>query len=375
MTGSPEPAFVFAGPDDTLIADRAVTRFDGVDAARAALRSGTAPIVVGALPFRPGAAAALFVPREVRRGGVALAARPDTALPAVRIVAQVPEPDAHRARIRRVIDEVTAPRSVLHKVVLARGLRLAADAPLDAGALLHRLVAADPSGYGYLVDLSAAGDGYTGAALVGASPELLVARDGDRVTCRPFAGSAPRSADAGVDAANGAALAESGKNRHEHQLVVDQLRTALEPLCTDLDVAPAPRLTGTAAVWHLSTPISGRLRDTATTALDLALALHPTAAVGGVPTAAAVDLITELEGDRGFYAGAVGWCDADGDGRWVVSIRCAQLSADRRTAVAHAGGGIVAESDPDDELAETVTKFSTILTALGAQPPSAARPG
>jgi isochorismate synthase len=104
----------------------------------------------------------------------------------------------------------------------------------------------------------------------------------------------------------------------------------------------------------------------------LALALHPTAAVGGVPTAAAVDLIAELEGDRGFYAGAVGWCNADGDGRWVVSIRCAQISADRRSALAHAGGGIVAESDPDEELAETVTKFSTILSALGVAPPSAA---
>jgi len=87
--------------------------------------------------------------------------------------------------------------------------------------------------------------------------------------------------------------------------------------------------------------------------------------VGGVPARAAADLINELEGDRGFYAGAVGWCDAHGDGRWVVSIRCAQLSADRLGALAHAGGGIVAESDPDDEVAETTTKFVTILTALG----------
>ncbi|QZA06627.1 isochorismate synthase [Mycolicibacter heraklionensis] len=349
------------------------TGFADVAAAQAALSAGDASIVVGALPFRPDAAAALFVPQGVRRDD-ALPLAPGAALPAVRVVAQIPPPDEHRARICRALAELTAPRSALHKVVLARGLRLAADAPLDAGTVLRRLVAADPSGYGYLVDLSAAGEGYAGAVLVGASPELLVARDGDRVTCRPFAGSAPRSPDGKIDAANGAALAESGKNRHEHQLVVDQLRAALEPLCTDLDVAPAPQLSSTAAVWHLNTPISGRLRDTATTALDLALALHPTAAVGGVPTGAAVDLITELEGDRGFYAGAVGWCDADGDGRWVVSIRCAQLSADRRSALAHAGGGIVAESDPDEELAETVTKFGTILSAMGVVPPSAAPP-
>jgi isochorismate synthase len=102
--------------------------------------------------------------------------------------------------------------------------------------------------------------------------------------------------------------------------------------------------------------------------LDLAVALHPTPAVGGVPAAASAQLIAELEGDRGFYAGAVGWCDQRGDGRWVVAIRGAQLSADRRTAYAHAGGGIVAESDPDDEVDETTTKFTTILSALEAQP-------
>ena len=127
----------------------------------------------------------------------------------------------------------------------------------------------------YLVDLTAAGGGYAGTALVGASPELLVARDGDLVICQPFAGSAPRAADPDVDAANGAALAASAKDRHEHQLVVDIMREALEPLCAELQIAAEPQLSHTAAVWHLSTPIIGRLRETSTTALDLALALHP----------------------------------------------------------------------------------------------------
>ena len=130
-------------------------------------------------------------------------------------------------------------------------------------------------------------------------------------------------------------------------------------------VTVAPQLSSTAALWHLSTPIRGTLRETTTTAIDLALALHPTPAVGGVPTPAAVDAIADLEGDRGFYAGAVGWCDAAGDGRWVVAIRGAVLSADRRSAVAQAGGGIVAESDADEEVAETTAKFRTVLTALG----------
>jgi isochorismate synthase len=188
------------------------------------------------------------------------------------------------------------------------------------------------------------------------------------VTCQPFAGSAPRAADPEVDAAAGAALADSAKDRHEHQLVIDTMAEALRPLCSELTFPPAPTLSRTTALWHLSTPITGRLRDTSTTAIDLTLALHPTPAVGGVPADAAAQLISTLEGDRGFYAGAVGWCDAAGDGRWVVTIRGAQLAADRRTALAHAGGGIVAESDPDGEVAETTTKFITILTALGVQP-------
>jgi isochorismate synthase len=346
-----------------LVADGVRTSFCDVGAAQAALRAGAAPIVLGALPFDVSTPAALLVPDSMRStdGPPDWPADP---LPPVRIAAAVPPPDDYRARISRARDALAAPDNPLHKVVLARALQLVADAPLDARVILRRLVAADPAAYGYLVDLSAAGDGYAGAALVGASPELLVARTGDVVTCRPFAGSAPRAADPDVDAANGAALAASAKDRHEHRLVIDTMRAALEPLCDELAIAGEPELSRTAAVWHLCTPISGRLRDKSTTAIDLALALHPTPAVGGVPTKAATELIAELEGDRGFYAGAVGWCDASGDGRWVVSLRCAQLSADRRTAVARAGGGIVAESDPDDEVAETTTKFATILRAL-----------
>ena len=355
---------MLAGPGGTLFADAAVAEYSDISAARTALESGAAPILMGALPFDLSEAAALIVPGGVRHTR-AIPGWPTEPMPAVRIAAAVPSPDDHRARIRQALEALAAPGGALDKVVLARGLRLVADAPVDARTVLRRLVHADPAGYGYLVDLSPAGGRHRGAALVGASPELLVARDGRQVSCRPFAGSAPRSTDPAVDAANAAALAESGKNRHEHRVVVDHLRAVLDRFCTDLDVASAPELSATATVWHLSSRIAGRLRDTSTTALDLTLALHPTPAVGGVPTAAAVELIRRLEGNRGFYAGAVGWCDAAGDGRWVVSIRGAELAADRRHALAHAGGGIVAESDPDDELAETTTKFGTILNALG----------
>ncbi len=358
-----EPPFALCGPTQTLVADGVQRRYCDVRAAQAALRSGSARIILGALPFDVDRPAALLVPGTV----LSTDEPPDWPtgpLPSVRIAAAVPPPADYRDRISRARDELAAPDNPLRKVVLARALQLVADAPLDARVILRRLIAADPAAYGYLVDLTAAGDDYAGVALVGASPELLVARSGDRVMCRPFAGSAPRAADPELDAENAAALAGSAKNRHEHQLVIETIRDVLEPLCEDLTIAPEPQLSRTATVWHLCTPISGRLRDKSTTAIDLALALHPTPAVGGVPTKAATQLIAELEGDRGFYAGAVGWCDARGDGRWVVSIRCAQLSADRRTALARAGGGIVAESDPDEEVAETTTKFATILNAL-----------
>jgi isochorismate synthase len=363
---SAEPSFVLRGPAGTVVADGIHTSYCALADARSALRSGATPIVLGALPFDVAGPAALMRPQAVRFTG-SLPVWPPQHLPAVRITATLPTPDEHRARIRTALRRLSVDGAGLHKVVLARGLRLAADAPLDARTILSRLVAEDPGANTYFADLTPAGGDYTGTALVGASPELLVARDGDLVTCRPFAGSAPRSPDPDIDRANGAALVESGKNRYEHELVVDAIRKALEPLCVDLQIPPTPQLSQTAALWHLSTPISGRLRKSSMTALDLVLVLHPTPAVGGVPADAAARLIGELEGDRGFYAGAVGWCDHRGDGRWVVAIRGAQLSADRQTADAHAGGGIVAESDPDDEVDETTTKFRTILSALGVQ--------
>lgn len=358
------PSFVLAGPNGAVLAEGMRTGFADIADAQAALRSGT-PIVLGALPFNPAAAAALYEPDTVRF----TESLPDwTASPPPTVVDRqtLPPGSVHRERVAEAIRQLRDPLVPIDKVVLARALRLTASSAWEVRSVLRRLADADPAATVYLADLTPAGDTYTGTALVGASPELLVAREGEMVICRPFAGSAPRSDDPGVDAANATALAASAKNRHEHQLVVDVMRQALEPLCVDLRIADEPELHGTDALWHLSTPVVGRLREKHTTAIDLALALHPTPAVGGVPADRAAALIGELEGDRGFYAGAVGWCDSTGDGRWVVSIRCAVLSADRYTALASAGGGIVAESDPDDEVDETTTKFRTILTGLGA---------
>lgn len=363
---SNEPTFVMAGPDGVVVGEGVHTAYPALADAQAALAAGATPILLGALPFDVKEPTALVRPEAVRFTD-ALPDWPRATLPAVHVAQTHPAPDVHRARIAEAVRRLNDSDTGLQKVVLARGLQLVADGPIDAATVLQRL-AEDAIATAFLVDLSSAGEHYAGTALIGASPELLVARRGDVVTCRPFAGSAARSADPDADRASGAALAESMKNRHEHELVVDEMIKALDPLCVDVQVASKPELTGTSAVWHLSTPITARVRESSTTALDLAVALHPTPAVGGVPAAMATDLINELEGDRGFYAGAVGWCTANGDGRWVVSIRCAQLAADRRSADARSGGGIVAESDPDDEVAETTTKFRTIMSALGVEP-------
>jgi isochorismate synthase len=364
-SGADEPSFVLSGPTGTVVAAGVRTGYSDVAAAATALRSGQAPIVLGALPFDVSGPAALHTPEAVTFTD-ALPEWPSREPGTVQVEQTVPEATEHRRRVAEAVSRLRDPDSTLRKVVLARAIRLSSTTGWDARTVLTRLRSADPAAYAYLADLTPAGGAYRGAVLVGASPELLVARFGDQVRCRPFAGSAARSQDPETDRANGAALAESAKNRYEHRVVVDAIRDALAPLCGDLDVDAEPQLHHTDALWHLSTRVTGTLREKSTTALDLALALHPTPAVGGHPTAEATAAIAEIEGDRGFYAGAAGWCDADGDGRWVVSIRCAQLSADRHTATAHSGGGIVADSDPDDELDETTTKFHTIMTGLGA---------
>jgi isochorismate synthase len=147
--------------------------------------------------------------------------------------------------------------------------------------------------------------------------------------------------------------------------VVASVRAALAPFCTRITVPERPTLLRTAGMWHLSTTVTGELADPDTTALDLACALHPTPAVCGTHTEVARSVIAESEPfDRGPYTGMVGWQDADGDGEWVVTIRCAE--AEGRRLRLFAGAGVVAASTPDAETAETAAKFRTFLDAMGA---------
>lgn len=337
--------------------------FTEVHAAAAALKCGEVHMVVGALPFDSDSKAALTQPERIVRERGSLTPPPyylEKSLTAS-VTGMDPIPDEHLRRVEAAISTIQS--SSLEKVVLARAVDLEFSEPVDPRLIAARLIANSARGDGFLADLSPAGR--DGATLVGASPEVLIKREGSRVSAFPLAGSAPRSADPAKDLAASKKLASSAKDLSEHRFVVEHLRSALEPLCSSLELPDSPQLMSTSEMWHLGTPINGVLEDNSTTALELAMAVHPTPAICGTPSAAAEALIHTAESDRGFYAGAVGWCDASGDGEYMVAIRCAEIAADCQHARAWAGGGIVADSDPQTELEETTAKLRTILTTLG----------
>jgi menaquinone-specific isochorismate synthase len=243
----------------------------------------------------------------------------------------------------------------LGKVVLARDLHATAAEPFDTRLVLRRLAARYPDCYTFSCD-----------GLTGATPELLIRRDGRQITSLVLAGTAPRGGTAEQDLAFGAGLLASAKNQSEHVYAVDSVRDVLAPLCEHLDIERGPSLLTLANVQHLATAVRGVLTPAAAadrSALALAAAQHPTAAVGGTPTGVAMDLIRELEGmDRGRYAGPVGWVDGRGNGVWGIALRCALLSGP--SARLFAGCGIVADSDPASELAEAQSKFRVMQDAL-----------
>lgn len=240
----------------------------------------------------------------------------------------------------------------LRKFVFAREVVVETERPLPRDAILARLRRGYPSCF-----ITSVGP------MVGASPELLLSRRGDIVRSRPLAGTAPRSPDPTVDARLAAGLLASAKDRHEHQIVIDMVHDTLLPWCSYLDAEPEPSVIGMANVQHLATYLEGRLSSPSASAVELVTALHPTPAICGTPTELALEVIRELEGlERGAYAGPVGWVDAAGNGDWAVGIRSAELVGTR--ARVFAGVGVVADSDPEAELAETRNKLQAMLSAL-----------
>lgn len=333
-------------------------------------------LIAGAIPFDP-AQSGHFLAADSFMRGPQLQSRqltPD-ALPGTRLRALFPEatPQSYADAVGQALR--TMSRSDLEKVVLARSQRARLSGALDQQRLLAELLAQNAHAFVFATPLTA------GHTLLGASPELLIRRRGLLALSNPLAGSLPRSFDAELDQEHAAQLSQSTKDLTEHAIVVEMVAEAMAPFCRNLCVPKKPEILLTNSMIHLSSVIEGELRDPLTNALDLALALHPTPAVCGWPTAQARQEISSLEQvDRGFYAGAVGWMDAAGNGEWAVSIRCAELSASpepggEQELRVFAGAGIVPGSEPLVELAETEAKFQTILRGLGLAHQDAACPG
>jgi menaquinone-specific isochorismate synthase len=345
---------------------------DAVAAALASLvvedevgRPGSGPVALGALPFDRHAPCTLVVPEVLVGVGEdgtawlttvgttasleALAPAPMAASPDGFELASGQPHDEWCSMIAGAVDVIG--RGELEKVVLAREVLVRCNRPIVRTAVLARLRALYPSCMLFKM-----------GSFLGASPELLVSRMGRSVRSHPLAGTIPHSGDPDVDARMAAGLLASAKERHEHRVVVEAVAEALGEVCSSLDVPDGPSIVPLRNVSHLGTLVTGTLNADVST-LSLVARLHPTPAVGGVPMKEALAYIAEAEPfDRGLYAGAVGWTDARGDGEWAVGIRSATVEG--ATARLVAGVGIVADSAPDAELAETQLKLQALLAAV-----------
>jgi isochorismate synthase len=240
----------------------------------------------------------------------------------------------------------------LVKVVLSREIEVTADVDFDAATLYNRLREVNPAALCFAVD-----------GFVGASPELLVSRLGETVRAQPMAGTTRRTGHPEVDQRRAGELLASAKNRTEHQITIDAVHDALLGWCSYLDAEPVPSVVPAGPVQHLATLVEGHLSSPQPSVLELVAALHPTPAVGGHPTEPALELQRTLEqSPRGRYAGPVGWVDRSGNGAFAVGIRSVSLEGNR--ASLHAGVGVVADSDPAAELAETRAKAQALLSTL-----------
>jgi isochorismate synthase len=331
------------------------TVLQAFDRARKAGQSN--PIIVGAIPFDPAEASCLYIPEHAEwrtrsatvRTGVA-------ALPELIEQKNIPDEQGFKRAVEHAI--VNFRHSDVRKAVLSVQRELVFAQDVDVGAMQNNLRAQNQSGYHFRVPMP------DGATLIGVSPELLVHKDGLNFVSNPLAGSAKRMSDPQADQRNADWLSASEKDHYEHRLVTEDIATQLGELCTQLNVPQRPTLISTPALWHLSTRIEGTLADPTVSALQLACRLHPTPAVCGFPTERARRLIRFVEPfERGLFTGMVGWCDAQGNGEWVVTIRCGIVKRNRVRLFA--GAGIVEASSPDSEWTEVQTKLGTMLRACG----------
>ena len=368
QTGSP-PDFLFTSgqgslraydlgqPISTPACEWSLLERQIVQALAVAQDSGQAnPLLIGAFAFDPAEASCLYVPGRYERGE---RSAPE-AVPAManQVISANSTPAAaeFKSSVSAALDAFA--QGTLAKVVLSRKLKLQLSQAADPEQVLARLMTQNPNAFHFSLPLG------QGRRLLGASPELLLRVSGGAVFTHPLAGSAKRDGEPLQDEAVARKLLASSKDRHEHRLVIDEIRRVLAPHCRELAIPAEPSLMSTDTLWHLGTPIAGQLHAGQASVLSLACQLHPTPALCGYPTDLARQFIREQEPfQRALFSGIVGWCDSQGNGEWAVVIRCGVL--DGHHVELFAGAGIVAGSDPAMEWAETGTKLGTMLKALG----------
>lgn len=318
------------------------------------------PIIVGAIPFDTSQPSSLFVPyswRSFSRFDKQQSACSFTDYQSLNVIERkaIPEQDNFEAMVARAVSLTAA--SEVDKVVLSRLIDITTDTDIDSGALLERLITQNPVSYNFHVPLE------DGSVLLGASPELLLRKKDEYFSSLPLAGSARRQSNEVLDKEAGICLLKSKKDLHEHKLVTQAMEMILRTSSSELRLPSSPQLIATPTLWHLGTPFEGKAR-VQENALTLACLLHPTPALSGFPHQIAKKIITELEPfDRELFGGIVGWCDAEGNGEWVVTIRCAKLC--KNQVRLFAGAGIVTASSPVEEWCETGAKLSTMLNVFG----------
>jgi len=318
------------------------------------------PVAVGVIPFSEHNPVRFIVPEKLY---VSSPLRPSS-LPEGVVdenpskLTPVPNPDEYMRSVEKAVAQCN--EGQLDKVVLSRALHVDTEHPIEVASLLTTLLQQNPGGYTFCSKITDSGC----TRLIGSSPELLVSRKGQHICSNPLAGSRRRSLDEDENEALSESLRQSDKDLHEHAVVVDAVEKSLEPYCSNLYVPMTPSVIKTRAMLHLSTLIEGTSISPDISVLKLASQLHPTPAVCGYPKLDANNFIDETEPfDRGYFTGLVGWCDARGNGEWVVVIRCAEIQ--EKSLKVFAGAGIVDGSHPISELQETGNKMRTILNAIG----------
>lgn len=356
-------------------------------------RVGSGVVALGALPFEDPLSGVVIVPRftmgiatdadgSVHRWATAVGPAdsplpsteelfdaviwqygptPDEATPPDEVTVSAVDPilstEGYRSLVAEAVHSMGLPEAAMVKVVLSRAVEVGLSGPLLLSSVLRRMRAGEPNCTVFSFPVP---DG----TFFGASPELLVARQGTRLTSHPLAGTVARGDTARRDADAQGRLAASVKDHEEHRLVVDDMVEVLAPLCHSLQVPAQPSLVAFRSVAHLGTRIEGELAAPISV-LDVVDRLHPTPAVGGSPRAVALEYLDHHEpSTRNYWAGPLGWVDANGDGEWMLGLRSARLHPDGDRLTLQAGAGIVHSSNPDEEEAEVNVKLATVLDTV-----------